>query len=114
MVRREDGSLVGIEAVIDKDMASSLLAIALKADKCLMLTDVDAVYKHWAKPEARPIDRISTSDMHDYDFASGSMQPKVNAACEFVEQTGGSAGIGALQDVSAILSGKAGTLIMKD
>ncbi len=111
VVRREDGSLVGIDAVIDKDMASSLLARELNADITLMLTDVDAVYRNWGKPDARPIERISPNDISRYEFASGSMAPKVKAACEFVEQTGGFAGIGALKDASSILSGEAGTLI---
>jgi carbamate kinase len=114
VVRREDGSLIGIEAVIDKDMASSLLARELKADVYLMLTDVDAVYRHWGKPDAQPIDRISPSEIRGYEFAPGSMAPKVKAACEYAEQTGGIAGIGALKDASAILNGEAGTLIVLD
>ncbi|RDH88135.1 MAG: carbamate kinase [endosymbiont of Escarpia spicata] len=114
VVRRADGSLVGIEAVIDKDMASSLLARELKADVFLLLTDVDAVYKHWGEPEAQPLPHLSPMAMREYDFAPGSMAPKVKAACEYVEQTGGIAGIGSLKDASAILNGKAGTRITRD
>ncbi|RLJ21049.1 carbamate kinase [bacterium endosymbiont of Escarpia laminata] len=114
VVRRVDGSLVGIEAVIDKDMASSLLARELKADVFLLLTDVDAVYKQWGEPEAQPLPHLSPMAMREYDFAPGSMAPKVKAACEYVEQTGGIAGIGSLKDASAILNGKAGTRITKD
>lgn len=111
VVRREDGSLIGVEAVIDKDMASSLLARELKADVFLMLTDVDAVYENWGKADAKAIPRISPSAIREYTFESGSMAPKVLAACEYVEQTGGLAGIGALKDAVALLDGTAGTLI---
>ena len=114
VVRRDDGSLVGIEAVIDKDMASSLLAIELKAEAYLMLTDVDAVYRDWGRPAAQPIRRISPSELRNYTFAPGSMAPKVMAACQFVEKTGGIAGIGALKDAAAILNGDAGTLISQE
>jgi carbamate kinase len=114
VVRRADESLVGVEAVIDKDMASSLLARELKADIFLLLTDVDAVYKHWGEPEAQPLLHLSPMAMGEYDFAPGSMLPKVKAACEYVEQTGGIAGIGTLKDAPAILDGKAGTRIAKD
>ena len=113
-VQREDGSLIGVEAVIDKDLASSLLARKLKADALVMLTDVDAVYKAWLEPEARAIHRISPQAVRQFTFSPGSMAPKVEAACEFVEQTGGIAGIGQLKDATRILSGEAGTLITPD
>ena len=113
-VRREDGSLIGVEAVIDKDLASALLARELKADALLMLTDVDAVYRDWGTPSARAIRRITPQALRELDFAPGSMGPKVRAACEFVEQTGGMAGIGQLSDALAILDGKAGTVIARD
>lgn len=113
-VQREDGSLIGIEAVIDKDLASSLLARELKADALLMLTDVAAVYKAWSEPAARAIRRISPQAIREFSFARGSMAPKIEAACEFVEQTGGIAGIGQLKDAAAILIGEAGTVIDRD
>jgi carbamate kinase len=113
-VRRTDGSLVGVEAVIDKDSASSLLARQLGADAFLMLTDVDAVWTGWGEPDARAIRRISPAMVRRYPFAAGSMGPKVEAACAFVEQTGGIAGIGGLADAQAILAGRAGTLIVRD
>jgi len=113
VVRREDGSLIGVEAVIDKDRASSLLARDLRADALVMLTDVDGVYLRWGEPEARRIRSISADALRGYSFAPGSMGPKVTAACDFVEATGGMSGIGALKDASAILAGSAGTLIMK-
>ncbi|KPJ94711.1 MAG: carbamate kinase [Gammaproteobacteria bacterium SG8_15] len=114
IVKREDGSLIGVEAVIDKDLASSLLARELKADALLMLTDVDAVYKAWSEPGARAIRRISPRATREFSFAPGSMAPKIEAACEFVEQTGGIAGIGQLKDATMILTGEAGTVIDQD
>ena len=114
VVCREDGHMVGVEAVIDKDSASSLLARELAADAFIMLTDVDAVYKDWGQPDAAAMRSISTQALSQFAFAAGSMAPKVEAACEFVEQSGGLAGIGRLRDAQAILSGKAGTLITGD
>jgi len=113
-VCREDGSLIGVEAVIDKDLASGLLARELKADALLLLTDVDAVYRDWGTPHAHAIRRITPQALRELDFAPGSMGPKVRAACEFVEQTGGMAGIGQLSDALVILDGKAGTVIAMD
>ncbi|MGD8590278.1 MAG: carbamate kinase [Chromatiales bacterium] len=114
VVRRVDGSLIGVEAVIDKDSASALLAAELRADACLMLTDVDAVYADWGRPTARPIRQMTAAELRRHAFAPGSMGPKVEAACEFVERTGGIAGIGALQDVKKILNADAGTRIVKE
>ena len=111
---REDGTLVGVEAVIDKDMASSLLAQEMQADRFLMLTDVNAVYQNWGEANARAIKRISPQAINAFSFAPGSMGPKVQAAIEFVERSGGSAGIGTLEDATAILNGEAGTLISKE
>ena len=111
-VRRADGSLVGVEAVIDKDLASSLLARELGAGAFLMLTDVEAVWARWGEPDARALRRISPAMIRRYPFAAGSMGPKVEAACAFVEQTGGIAGIGGLKDAQAILAGRTGTLIV--
>lgn len=105
------GEIRGIEAVIDKDLAAALLAIALHADALLLLTDVDAVYAHWGEPDATPIRTVTVNEIQTYAFASGSMQPKVEAACRFVAATGKPAGIGQLDDAMAILAGQAGTLI---
>ena len=105
------GSIRGVEAVIDKDLATALLATELQGDALLLLTDVDAVYHNWDTPEARPIHGISPKQLRNYSFASGSMQPKVEAACRFVESTRGMAGIGKLEDAAAILSAKSGTII---
>ena len=111
VVRREDGSLVGVEAVIDKDAASAMLASELHADALLMLTDVDAVYLDWGSARARPLRRVTADALRRYQFAPGSMAPKVQAACEFIDQGGGLAGIGSLGDAEAILRGEAGTLV---
>ena len=114
VICREDGSLIGVEAVIDKDLASGLLARQLHADALLMLTDADAVYSDWGKPTARAIRRISPQSMRGFAFEAGSMGPKVEAAIEFVEKTGGTAGIGALAEAGEILAGEAGTTITRD
>jgi len=105
------GSIRGVEAVIDKDLATALLATELQADGLLLLTDVDAVYTNWDTPEAQPIHGITPSQLSNYSFAPGSMQPKVEAACRFVEATKGMAGIGKLEDAAEILDGKSGTII---
>lgn len=114
VICREDGSLIGVEAVIDKDLASGLLARQLHADALLMLTDMDAVYSDWGKPTARAIRRTSPQSMRGFAFEAGSMGPKVEAAIEFVEKTGGTAGIGALAEAGEILAGEAGTTITRD
>jgi carbamate kinase len=110
-VRGQDGSRVGVEAVIDKDLTSALLARELRADALLMLTDVDAVFENWRQPQARAIRRASPHALGALSFESGSMGPKVEAACEFAERTGGMAGIGRIIDALAILRGEAGTVI---
>ena len=106
-----DGRLCGVEAVIDKDLAAALLARGLGADALLMLTDVPAVQAGWGTPEARELAHVSPSELRELSFAQGSMGPKVEAACRFVEATGGFAGIGALADARAILQRRRGTRI---
>lgn len=112
VMRNSDGRLEGVEAVIDKDAASSLLARQLKAQVLLMLTDVDAVYEDWGMSEQRAIRQVNVDRIADMPFAEGSMAPKIAAAIEFVRQTGGIAGIGRLQDAQAIMAGQAGTQIV--
>jgi carbamate kinase len=111
VVERADGTVAGVEAVIDKDLAGALLARSLRADAYLMLTDVDAVYEGWGTPDARPIRRIAPASLDPSRFAAGSMGPKVAAARRFAEATGGSAVIGSLADAAAMLSGEAGTVV---
>ncbi len=107
----ENRKLHGVEAVIDKDLASELLARDLDADLFIMATDADAVYLDWGTPQARGIRLASPAAMGEHEFAAGSMGPKVAAACQFAERTGKAAAIGALADLPAILEGKAGTTI---
>lgn len=104
-------TLIGVEAVIDKDRATELLARELEADLYVMATDVDGVYVNWGTPEARKIDRVTPEELEAYEFAAGSMGPKVEAACAFVHETGKRAAIGALPDIEAIVEGKAGTIV---
>jgi carbamate kinase len=106
--------LIGVEAVIDKDLASALLASDLKADALLIVTDVDAVYTDWDTPEQRAIRRATPEALASAQFAEGSMGPKVRAACAFVEQTGGLAAIGSINDTPALLGGEAGTIVTLD
>ena len=110
----DDGKLRGVEAVIDKDRAASLLAQGLEADFLVMATDVAAVWVNWGLPDARPIRRASPSAIGKLDFAAGSMGPKVEAARDFAERTGKTAAIGALDDIPRILRGEAGTLVSNE
>ncbi len=111
VVERMDGSLAGVEAVIDKDHASALLARMLRADRLLLLTDIDAVYNDWNTARATPIAALSPSSINPADFAAGSMRPKIEAAIGFTNETGRPAHIGRLDQVRHILAGQAGTLI---
>jgi carbamate kinase len=106
--------LVGVEAVIDKDLASALLAVDLEADALVIVTDVDAAYVDWGTPDQRPIRRADPATLRSHGFAEGSMGPKVLAACEFVEQTGKRAVIGSMTDTSVLLAGQAGTTVTLD
>ncbi|WP_417565160.1 carbamate kinase [Marinobacter sp.] len=110
VLRREDGSMVGIEAVIDKDAASALLARQLGADALLLLTDVDAVYRDYGTDQAAPVSELTVTKAQALDMPAGSMGPKLQAACDFA-QSGGISGIGRLQDAVAILEGSAGTRV---
>lgn len=113
VVERQDGTLAGVEAVIDKDLAGCLLATSLHADAFLMLTDVDAVYEGFGTPSARPIRTVTPAALDPASFAAGSMGPKVAAARRFAEAAGlgGFAAIGSLADAAAMLAGEAGTVV---
>jgi carbamate kinase len=111
VVRNRLGELEGIEAVVDKDSTAGLLAQVLDADLLLILTDVAAVETGYGTPAARAIHRATPADLRALRFPAGSMGPKVEAACRFAELTGGTAAIGSLRDVDAILAGKAGTIV---
>ena len=106
--------LVGIEAVIDKDLASALLAADVEADMLMIVTDVDAVYEGWGTDEQRAIRRAAPESLAASEFAAGSMGPKVSAACQFVDRTGNSAVIGSIHDAAALVSGEAGTTVTRD
>jgi carbamate kinase len=106
--------LVGVEAVIDKDLASALLALALDADVLALVTDVDAVYADWGTPAQRAIQTATPEQLSDSVFAEGSMGPKVRAACAFVNRSGRRAAIGAIEDTEALVLGEAGTRIALD
>jgi carbamate kinase len=104
--------LVGVEAVIDKDLAGELLAEDVSADLFLMVTDVDGVYLDWGTPEQRRLDRVTPEELAGHQFAAGSMGPKVEAAARFASKTGSRATIGSLADIAGIVAGKAGTSVV--
>jgi carbamate kinase len=105
-------TLVGVEAVIDKDLASQLLARDVNADLFVMVTDVDGVYAGWGTPEQRRLERVTPAELQAMDFPAGSMGPKVDAAVGFVERTGTRAAIGALEEIVEIVDGNAGTQVV--
>ncbi len=111
VVRRADGSLIGIEAVIDKDHATALLAHKLKADALLLLTDVEAVFRGFGTEAQTAIRRVSPEDAVRLDLPEGSMAPKVAAAASFVSGRDRYACVGRLDDALAMLEGRAGTMI---
>jgi carbamate kinase len=111
VVEAADGTYEGVEAVIDKDHASALLACTLRADALLLLTDVDAVYRDWGTAHAAPVRDIDATALARMELPAGSMGPKAAAACDFATATGAVAGIGRLTDALAILTGAAGTLV---
>lgn len=114
VVTDASGAWHGVEAVIDKDHTASLLARELRADLLLLLTDVDAVRKGWGTEAERRISMATPLALRRERFAEGTMAPKVEAACQFVEATGNRAAIGCLDQAEAILRGLAGTNIVRD
>jgi carbamate kinase len=105
-------TLTGVEAVIDKDLASELLAREVDADLFVMATDVDGVYTGWGTPEQHRLETVRPAALRKLPFPAGSMGPKVDAAARFVEATGGRAAIGALEDIAGIIEGHAGTQVV--
>lgn len=99
----------GVEAVIDKDLASALLAVGLGADVLALASDVDAVYTAWGTPAQRAVGRATPAWLRTQRFAGGSMGPKVEAVCRFVEATGKRAAIGRLEDLPGLIDGTVGT-----
>ena len=105
------GEVIGVEAVIDKDLASELVAEDVRADLFLMATDVDGVYLDWGGPQQRRLGRVTPAELAGYEFPAGSMGPKVEAATRFATKTGKRAAIGSLADIAEIVAGKAGTSV---
>jgi carbamate kinase len=116
VVKAPDGKLAGVEAVVDKDATSALLAAQIGADMFIMLTDVDGVYLDFGTDHARMIAAAGPQALqgHDNAFKAGSMGPKVRAACAFVTATGRTAGIGKLADAIAMTRKNAGTIVTSE
>lgn len=111
VVKEADGDFTGIEAVIDKDFASALLAAEIKADALLLLTDVDGVYLGWGTNHQNQIRQITAEEIKTHSFASGSMAPKVQASINFLAAGGKIANIGKMEQALEILNGHVGTNI---
>jgi carbamate kinase len=112
VVEDRSGHQRGVEAVIDKDLASALLASDLGAEALVLATDVVAVYDAYGTAAQRPIVRATPEGLRALGFPAGSMGPKVEAVCRFVEQTGARAAIGSLDEVDDLLDGRAGTQVL--
>lgn len=108
-VYKPDGTLEGVEVVVDKDRASALLAFELDAGLLILATDTDGVYLNWGSEDARRLERVTPEQIEQYEFEEGSMGPKVEAACDFVRRSGGRAVIGSLTDMQGMVAGTAGT-----
>ncbi|OWV66424.1 carbamate kinase [Rhizobium sp. R339] len=106
-----DRKLIGVEAVIDKDLCSELLARELYADLLIMATDAEAVCTDWGKPSQKAIHRARPDDFKQFSFPAGSMGPKVDAACHFARMGGRTAAIGGLADIAGMVRGERGTII---
>jgi len=111
-IYNREGNLEGVEVVIDKDRASSLLAFELEADILIMATDTDGVYSNWGTEEEKLISKTTPEEIRKYEFDKGSMGPKVEAACSFIERSGQRAVIGSLTDIEDMVNGTAGTQFM--
>lgn len=111
-VVEEAGALVGVEAVVDKDLSAALLARDLGADVLLLLTDVAAVQRDFGTERATPIRSASVAELRGLQFPAGSMGPKIDACCRFAEFSGRRAAIGALADAADVLAGRAGTTVL--
>jgi carbamate kinase len=111
-----DGGLRGVEAVIDKDLGAALLARTVHADVLVVATDVPNAVLHWGTPEAEPLGRVDVRRMRalagEGHFASGSMGPKVEAACRFVEEGGSRAVISSLDRILDAVAGRTGTVVV--
>ncbi|HEU5044883.1 MAG TPA: carbamate kinase [Nocardioidaceae bacterium] len=117
-VVREDGALRGVEAVIDKDLGAAVLARRVAADVLVIATDVPNAVLGYGSPDEQPLDKVTVRQLREYatqgHFGSGSMGPKVEAACRFVEQGGRYTVIGSLQQIQEAVAGSAGTVVVPD
>ena len=111
-IYNKEGKLEGVEVVIDKDRASSLLAFELDADLLILATDTDGVYLDWGTESEKIIIKTTPDEIRNYEFDEGSMGPKVEAACSFVERSGQRAVIGSLKDIEGMVNGTTGTQIV--
>lgn len=111
VVRGEANHYDGAPAVIDKDLCAALLATRTTSDLLVIATDVDGIYLDWGTDSARRLEQASVAELEASEFAAGSMGPKVQAACEFVKQTGNPAVIGSLEDIARIVEGTGGTRV---
>ena len=111
VIRNREGNIQGVEAVIDKDLTSALLARQINASYFYLITDVEGVFRHWDSPKQELLQKGRPEDLQKMDFPEGSMGPKVQAACDFVNQTGGTACIGSLENIQDVLSARSGTRI---
>jgi carbamate kinase len=107
-------TLVGVEAVVDKDRASALLAREIEADQFVVATDADAIYLDFGTPTQRAIRHATPDALAEIGFPAGSMGPKVEAACAFVRATGHVALVGSLEQIPSVLAGEAGTAVMPE
>lgn len=118
VVQGPDGGLSGIPAVVDKDLASALLAVDLRAEGLLIVTDVDKVKLNFDEPSETDLDEVTVSEARSHleagQFPAGSMGPKIEAACRFVEAIGRRAIIGAITDVGHGLDEGFGTQVIPD
>jgi carbamate kinase len=114
VVTEPDGALHGVEAVIDKDLSAALLAEEIGADALLLSTDVPAVWSQWPMTAGHAIGRIAPAELRGLKLRTGSMGPRTEAACRFVERTGRFAAIGALDQAQPVLDGNAGTVVAEN
>ena len=116
VVREPDGSLRGVEAVIDKDLGAALLARSVHADLLVIATDVEHAILGYGTDQARPIGHVDVETLRAYagegHFASGSMGPKVEAVCRFVEQSGRTGVITSLSSIVTAVRGETGTIVV--
>lgn len=111
VVRHADGTTSGVQGVVDKDETAATIAVAMSAQRLLLLTDVAAVQRDFGSPAALSLRSLDIADVDDLHLPAGSMLPKVQACARFTRGTGHPSAIGALTDARAVFDGTAGTTI---